>query len=50
LRAIVGFELSITRLEGKWKMSQNRIVADRQGVREGLAREGNSALAQSMPE
>jgi transcriptional regulator len=32
LRAIVGLELKITRLEGKWKMSQNRPVADREGV------------------
>src|SRR5579885_502077 len=29
LRAIVGFELSIVRLEGKWKMSQNRPAQDR---------------------
>ena len=40
LRAIVGFELPIERLEGKWKMSQNRPAEDRQGVLEGLAREG----------
>jgi transcriptional regulator len=32
LSAIVGLELKITRLEGKWKMSQNRPVADREGV------------------
>ena len=30
-RAIVGFELAVTRLEGKWKMSQNRPEADRTG-------------------
>jgi transcriptional regulator len=40
LKAIVGFELAITRLEGKWKMSQNRPAADRTGVVEGLTREG----------
>ena len=40
LKAIVGFELTITRLEGKWKMSQNRPAADRTGVIEGLTREG----------
>ena len=39
LRAIVGFELPIARLEGKWKMSQNRSVEDRGGVLAGLARE-----------
>ena len=37
LRAIVGFALPIRRLEGQWKLSQNRQAADRAGVREGLA-------------
>ena len=37
MRAIVGFELQITRLEGKWKMSQNRPGADIDGVVGGLA-------------
>ena len=36
-RAIVGVELTITRLEGKWKMSQNRSAADVDGVIRGLA-------------
>jgi transcriptional regulator len=36
LRGIVGFRLSITRLEGKWKMSQNREMQDRDGVVTGL--------------
>lgn len=36
-RAIVGFELPISRLEGKWKMSQNRSSADIDGVVCGLA-------------
>ena len=39
IRAIVGFKLVITRLEGKWKMSQNRVPQDMVGVREGLRRE-----------
>ena len=43
LRAIVGFELAITRLEGKWKLSQNRDAADRAGVRDGAWR------AKAMP-
>ena len=34
---IVGLKLTITRLEGKSKMSQNRPAADRAGVVEGLA-------------
>ena len=36
LRAIVGVELVVTRLEGKWKMSQNRPAADIDGVVRGL--------------
>ena len=36
LQAIVGVELRITRLEGKWKVSQNRSLPDRHGVVEGL--------------
>ena len=35
-RAIVGVELQVTRLEGKWKMSQNRPAADIDGVVHGL--------------
>ncbi|MBC8073291.1 MAG: FMN-binding negative transcriptional regulator, partial [Deltaproteobacteria bacterium] len=37
LQAIVGIEIPITRFEGKWKVSQNRSVADRAGVAAGLA-------------
>ena len=37
MRAIVAVELQITRLEGKWKMSQNRPGADIDGVVGGLA-------------
>ncbi len=40
--AIVGVEIPIASLEGKWKVSQNRSAADRQGVVEGLRREGLS--------
>ena len=36
LRAIVGFRFAITRIEGKWKMSQNRETKDREGVIRGL--------------
>jgi transcriptional regulator len=39
VRAIVGFRLVIDRLEGKWKMSQNRPRQDVSGVIEGLTRE-----------
>ncbi|HEY3755584.1 MAG TPA: FMN-binding negative transcriptional regulator [Opitutaceae bacterium] len=36
LTAIVGIEISITKLAGKWKLAQNRTEADRVGVRNGL--------------
>lgn len=36
LKGIVGFRLPIARIEGKWKMSQNRNREDRQGVVAGL--------------
>jgi len=36
LSQIVGFEFRIARLSGKWKLSQNHPVANRQGVAEGL--------------
>jgi transcriptional regulator len=46
LRGIVGFRFEITRLEGKWKMSQNRETQDRVGVIEGLkARASGDDLA-----
>jgi transcriptional regulator len=36
LKAIVGIEMRLARLDGKWKMSQNRPAADREGVVGGL--------------
>ncbi|KLK93189.1 transcriptional regulator [Microvirga vignae] len=36
LKGIVGVEIEITRIEGKWKVSQNRSEADRRGVATGL--------------
>jgi len=36
LKGIVGLEIPIERLEGKWKMSQNRPLADREGAIDGL--------------
>jgi transcriptional regulator len=36
LRAIVGIEIPVDRLVGKWKISQNRSASDRQGVADGL--------------
>ena len=34
--AIVGIEIPVTRLVGKWKTSQNRPAVDRAGVVKGL--------------
>jgi transcriptional regulator len=42
LRAIVGFEIRIERLEGKWKMSQNQPAANRAGVATGLRNTADS--------
>jgi transcriptional regulator len=36
LKGIVGVEIEITRIEGKWKVSQNRPEPDRLGVSAGL--------------
>lgn len=50
LRSIVGVELTITRLEGQWKASQNKGEADRRGVEKGLRDEGNAAMADLVRE
>ena len=42
LRAIVGFRVTITSLEGAWKMSQNRPEADQASIRAGLAANGDA--------
>jgi transcriptional regulator len=45
VKAIVGIEINITRLECKWKVSQNRSNADRVGVADGLAIKGDHAMS-----
>lgn len=46
LRAIVGIRIPVQRLLGKWKVSQNRSEADRDGVAAGLAADhGDGAMA-----
>jgi transcriptional regulator len=42
LRAIVGLEIVLSSLFGKWKLSQNRSAADRDGVVRGLNAESGS--------
>ena len=44
MRGIIGVEIDIDTIEGKWKVSQNRPEADRRGVAEGLAAD-NPAMA-----
>ncbi len=48
LRAIVGLELIISRVEAKFKMSQNRRETDIDGVVEGLAAEGLTAVSETV--
>ena len=48
LDALVVFEMSVTRLEGKWKLSQNRDGATRGAFTHAVAAEGNEALAAAM--
>jgi transcriptional regulator len=51
LRAIVGLEISIDRIEGKFKLSQNHPAANRAGVLAGLgerAGRGDAELADLM--
>jgi transcriptional regulator len=43
VRAIVGIEIPVRAIEGKWKVSQNRPEADRDGVARGLTGEGLDA-------
>jgi transcriptional regulator len=51
LRGIVGLEITIDRVEGKAKLSQNRSEADQLGVIDGLQAEpysGSKEIAQAM--
>ncbi len=52
LKAIVGIEIPVSRIEGKWKLSQNRTDLDRQGVVDGMGDEtdphGHPFLAEQM--
>lgn len=49
LRGITGFRLSITKLEGKWKMSQNRDQPTRAAVAAGLQADGKPEIAAFIP-
>jgi transcriptional regulator len=41
IKGIVGLQIPVSRIEGKWKVSQNRSAADAAGVAEGLRRGGD---------
>ena len=43
LKAIVGIEIPVQRMQGKWKMSQNRLPQDRNGVIKSLQSQGDAA-------
>lgn len=43
LEKVVGIEMPVEALRGKWKLSQNRSVSDRRGVVEGLQLQGDDA-------
>jgi transcriptional regulator len=45
VRQIIGLRMPIRRLEGKWKLGQNRPLDDRIGVAHGLEQEAKSELA-----
>lgn len=49
LRAIVGIEIELSSLRGKWKVSQNRSVTDRDGVAEGLPDQAMATLVRGTP-
>ncbi len=44
VRAIVGIEIELTQVVGKWKVSQNRSEVDRAGVAKGLKAEAHAAV------
>jgi transcriptional regulator len=50
MRAIIGVEIPIERIEGKWKVSQNRPQADRAGVVSGFREAGDTAMADLVAE
>ncbi len=43
MNGIVGFEMTVTRIEGKYKLSQNRSHIDQQNVAYALLQNGDSA-------
>lgn len=50
VRARVGIGIPITRIEGRWTMSQNRPEADRSGVVAGMEADGTTEVAALVAE
>ena len=48
LKAIVGLELVLGTFTGKWKVTQNRSAADREGVARGLSEEVGGDAARAL--
>ncbi|CAG9182693.1 FMN-binding negative transcriptional regulator [Cupriavidus pampae] len=48
LKSIVGIEVEIEQLVGKFKLSQNRELRDKTGAAEGLKAQGDVAMGQAM--
>jgi len=48
MKAIVGIEIELTRLEGKWKLSQNRPAKDREAVATHLRESGDETALEML--
>jgi len=48
ISSIVGLEIEVTKMVGKWKLSQNREERDRIGAAEELRKRGDSDMAGAM--
>lgn len=46
IKGIIGLEIEIIEISGKWKVSQNRPIADRVGVANGLQAGGDTPAAE----
>ena len=49
MRAVVGIEIAVVRMVGKFKASQNRPTADREGVAQGLGAHPMAAMVSNPP-
>ena len=48
LKGIIGVEVPVNQIEGKWKLNQNHPLENRLGLAEGLTADGEKALADSV--